>query len=48
MAEAPTKTVRPFARVQDAERISLLSYLLQGSIFIGFLLLLFVLAGFRG
>ena len=42
---APAAPVRP--RPED-EKLSVLAYLLQGSAFIGFLLVLFVLAGFRG
>jgi hypothetical protein len=50
MSHATPITARPArssARPQD-ERMSAGAYLLQGTAFIGFLLFLFVLAGFRG
>ena len=42
---APAAPARPGP--QD-EKMSVVAYLLQGTAFIGFLLVLFVLAGFRG
>ena len=36
------------AMLREPEQQGVLSYILQGSVFIGVLLLLFVLAGFRG
>ncbi|SDD90218.1 hypothetical protein [Belnapia rosea] len=50
MAQATPINVRPArrpARHQD-ETMSVGTYLLQGTAFIGFILMLFVLAGFRG
>ncbi|WP_160299770.1 hypothetical protein [Belnapia sp. F-4-1] len=41
------RSAHPAARPED-ERMSAGAYVLQGTAFIGFLLLLFVLAGFRG
>jgi len=42
------KTPRPLDQRTDAAEVSTLAYLLQGTGFIGFLVLLFWLAGFRG
>lgn len=42
---APAAPVQPGPR---DEKMSVVAYLLQGGAFIGFLLVLFVLAGFRG
>jgi hypothetical protein len=51
MSHATSITVRPArepAQQRQDERMSAGAYLLQGTAFIGFLLFLFVLAGFRG
>lgn len=44
----PRTTPRRAAPAPQEEAMSVVAYLLQGSAFIGFLLVLFVLAGFRG
>ncbi|MBL6456375.1 hypothetical protein JMJ55_13660 [Belnapia sp. T6] len=54
MAQSAPATPITIARSREPirrraeEKVSALSYLLQGAGFIGFLLVLFVLAGFRG
>jgi hypothetical protein len=50
MSHATPITVRPVREPahRPDERMSAGAYLLQGTAFIGFLLFLFVLAGFRG
>ena len=50
MSHATPITVRPLREAAPfrEERMSAGAYLLQGIAFIGFLLFLFVLAGFRG
>ncbi|RYJ03746.1 MAG: hypothetical protein EON47_02980, partial [Acetobacteraceae bacterium] len=41
-------TAAPVHQMPEEEKIGVVAYLLQGSAFIGFLLVLFMLAGFRG
>jgi hypothetical protein len=47
---APRHATRvvPVRRMPEEEKMGMVAYMLQGSAFIGFLLVLFVLAGFRG